>query len=126
MGIKLLLVKKHQNNTLTAHAVGRGRSAPLMRLEGSTNMKTLPESLNPVRKTPEFDEGSIPKGLLKAHQTKAGVWGKIVIIEGKLQYKINEPEEEIIIIDSEKFGVIEPTILHEVKPLGSVKFYGEC
>jgi len=88
-------------------------------------MKNLPESLSPVRKTPEFDEGSIPKGLLKAHQTKTGVWGKIVIIEGKLQYKINEPEEEIIILDSEKFGVIEPTKLHEVKPLGSVKFYVE-
>jgi tellurite resistance-related uncharacterized protein len=88
-------------------------------------MKNLPESLNPVRKTPEFNEGSIPKGLLKAHQTKKGVWGKIVIIEGKLQYKINEPEEEINILDSDKFGVLEPTILHEIKPLGSVKFYVE-
>lgn len=88
-------------------------------------MKTLHESLNPVRRTPEFDEGSIPKGLLKAHQTKAGVWGKIVIIEGKLQYKINQPEEEITILDAEKFGVIEPVILHQVKPLGPVKFYVE-
>ncbi len=88
-------------------------------------MKNLPENLNPIRKTPEFDEGSIPKGLLKAHQTTAGVWGKIVIIEGKLQYKINEPEEKIIILDTEKFGVVEPTVLHEVKPLGFVRFYVE-
>lgn len=88
-------------------------------------MKNLPKNLNPVRKTPEFNQESIPKGLLRAHQTKMGVWGKIVIIEGKLQYKINEPKEEVIILDSEKFGVIEPTILHEVKPLGSVKFYVE-
>lgn len=88
-------------------------------------MKILPDSLSPIRKTPEFDETSIPKGLLKAHQTKEGVWGKIVILEGKLQYKINEPEEEIIILDTDNCGVVEPTILHEVKPLGPVKFYVE-
>jgi tellurite resistance-related uncharacterized protein len=88
-------------------------------------MKILPDSLSPIRKTPEFDEISIPKGLLKAHQTKEGVWGKIVILEGKLQYKINEPEEEIIILDTDNCGVVEPKILHEVKPLGPVKFYVE-
>tara|TARA_R110002074_G_scaffold210044_1_gene379058 strand:+ start:922 stop:1197 length:276 start_codon:yes stop_codon:yes gene_type:complete len=88
-------------------------------------MKNLPENLNPVRKTPEFDQGSIPKGLLKAHQTKAGVWAKIVIVEGQLQYRINQPEVEIIILDTEKFGVVEPGILHEVKPLGPVKFHVE-
>ena len=87
-------------------------------------MKDLPESLSSVRKTPEFNEGSIPKGLLKAHQTKAGVWAKIVIVKGKLQYKINEPEE-VVILDTEKFGIVEPTVFHEVKPLGSVIFYVE-
>ena len=88
-------------------------------------MKILPANLSPVRKTPEFDEHSVPQGLLKAHQTKEGVWGKIVVIEGRLQYKITEPEEEIIILGPEKFGVVEPTILHEVKPLGPVRFYVE-
>ena len=87
-------------------------------------MKTLPGSLSPIRKTPEFDETSIPRGLLKAHQTKEGLWGKIVILEGELQYKINQPEE-IIILDIDNYGVIEPAILHEVKPLGTVKFYIE-
>ncbi len=88
-------------------------------------MKNIPEGMNPARKAPDFDEGSISKGLLKAHQTRAGVWGKIVIIEGGLQYRVNEPEEVVIIHDNEKFGVIEPTILHEVKPIGRVKFYVE-
>lgn len=88
-------------------------------------MKSLPENVNPIRKTPEFDEGSVPKGLLRAHQTKAGVWGEIVILEGQLQYMINEPEEEILILDAENFGVVEPTVRHEVKPLGAVRFYVE-
>ncbi|PID45524.1 MAG: tellurite resistance protein [Proteobacteria bacterium] len=88
-------------------------------------MKALPSGLSFVRKTPEFDENSVPKGLLNAHQTKAGTWGKIVILEGKLQYKINEPEEEIVVLDVDNYGVVEPTILHEVKPLGKVRFHVE-
>lgn len=85
-------------------------------------MKNLPQNVKLVNQTPEFDEGSIPKGLLKAHQTKKGVWAKILVTEGTLQYTINEPEQEVIVLDTERFGVVEPTVLHEVKPLGPVRF----
>lgn len=88
-------------------------------------MKQLPENLVSYKKTPEFDEESVPNGLLHAHQTKAGVWGKIVVLEGRLQYTINEPEKEVIELDENNHGVVEPTILHEVKPLGKVRFYVE-
>jgi len=53
------------------------------------------------------------------------VWGKIVVLEGELQYTINEPETEVIILDSDHIGVVEPTVRHEVKPLGKVRFYVE-
>lgn len=88
-------------------------------------MKELPANVTLYKKTPEFDESSIPKGLLKAHRTKEGVWGKIIISAGRLEYKINEPESEIVILDKNKHGTIEPTILHEVKAAGKVKFYVE-
>ena len=88
-------------------------------------MKTLPSAVNSYQKTPEFDETSIPKGLLKSHQTKEGVWGKIIVLEGQLKYTINASEEEIVILDEQVFGVIEPTIFHEVEPLGTVRFYVE-
>ena len=94
-------------------------------LEGKRDMKELPENITSYKKTPEFDESSIPKGLLKAHQTKKGVWGKIVISEGQLEYKINESETEIVILDKNKYGVVEPTIFHEVKAIGEVKFHVE-
>ena len=55
-------------------------------------MQVFPNDVTAYKKTPEFNESSIPKGLLKTHKTKAGVWGKIVILEGELQYTINEPE----------------------------------
>lgn len=88
-------------------------------------MKELPANVTTYKRTPEFDESSIPKGLLKAHRTKQGVWGKIIVSEGQLEYKINEPEAEVVILDKNKHGVIEPTILHAVKATGKTKFYVE-
>ncbi len=88
-------------------------------------MKHLPHNVTSYSQTPEFDESSIPDGLLKNHQTKEGVWGKIVILEGQLQYTINKPEIEVVILDESNYGVVEPTVFHEVKPLGKVKFYVE-
>lgn len=88
-------------------------------------MKDLPVSVTSYKKTPEFTNETVPKGLLKSHQTKEGTWGKIVILEGKLRYRILEPEMEEIQLSPEKFGIVEPTILHEVKPLTQVKFYVE-
>ena len=88
-------------------------------------MKTLPNGVVPYKRTAEFDEHSVPDGLLREHQTKATVWGKIVVLEGKLQYTINEPHREVLILDPDEAGVVEPTIRHEVKPLGKVRFYVE-
>lgn len=87
-------------------------------------MKSLPDNVVAYKKTPEFDESSVPKGLLNNHQTKEGVWGKIVLLEGRLLYTINEPKEEIY-LDANNFGVVEPTVYHQVKPLGKVRFYVE-
>lgn len=88
-------------------------------------MKTLPDSVASYKKTPEFTEASVPAGLLKAHQTKVDVWGKIVVLAGELEYTINEPVKEVILLNEHTHGVVEPQILHQVKPLGAVRFYVE-
>lgn len=88
-------------------------------------MQTLPRDVSSYKRTPEFDETSVPAGLLKAHQTKAGTWGKIVILSGSLRYTILEPEREEIVLSPSQHGVVEPTVLHEVAPIGEVKFYVE-
>jgi len=88
-------------------------------------MKALPESVSSYKRTPEFDENSVPSGLLHAHQTRDAVWAKIVVLEGRLQYTISEPEKEVLILDENLHGVVEPAVRHEVKPLGKVRFYVE-
>jgi tellurite resistance-related uncharacterized protein len=88
-------------------------------------MKEIPVSAKAYKKTPEFTEDTVPAGLLRAHQTKEGTWGKINVTEGQLRYRILEPEFEEVLLSSEMFGIVEPTILHEVEPMGKVRFHVE-
>ena len=88
-------------------------------------MKNLPEHVDSYKKTPIFTEHTVPSGLLKSHKTKLGVWGKIVVLEGNLEYRILQPSFEVLTLGVEQFGVVEPAVPHEVEPKGSVKFYVE-
>ena len=89
---------------------------------------TLPVDARPYRRTEVFTEATIPKALLKAHSTKRDVWALIHVLEGQLAYRINDPARpacnEVLTPDTPP-GVIEPAILHEVAPLGPVRFYVE-
>jgi tellurite resistance-related uncharacterized protein len=87
-----------------------------------------PQGLLAYRRTPEFTEATIPKALLKAHTTKDGTWGLIHVLEGRLAYRINDPARpasQTELSPEVNPGIIEPTILHEVEPLGPVRFYVE-
>lgn len=88
----------------------------------------LPSDARAYRRTDVFDEASLPKGLLKAHSTKPGVWGLIHVLEGRLAYRVTDPARarfERILHPEAPPGVVEPAILHEVEPLGPVRFYVE-
>ena len=85
-------------------------------------MKALPEGISRYGGTPEFSEGAIPANLLRAHRTKAGTWAKIVVLEGRLRYRILEPEPEEIELSPERPGIVEPEVLHEVEARGRVRF----
>lgn len=88
-------------------------------------MKTLPADAVPYKRTDEFTHSSVPSGLLRRHSTKPGTWGKIVVLEGALTYRILEPTIEEVLLSPEHCGVIEPTIEHEVAPKLGVRFYVE-
>lgn len=93
-----------------------------------TSPITLPHDVAPYRRTDEFTEASIPAGFLRAHSTKAGVWAEIRVLEGELLYRITDsrrPRSEAVLSPSSLPGVVEPEILHEVRPLGPVRFFVE-
>ncbi len=80
-------------------------------------------NLTPIQQTPEFDEHTTPAGLLASHVTKDGIWGKIVVLEGKLLYRILEPTIEEVELAPGRHGVVEPGVRHEVVPEPGVRFY---
>jgi tellurite methyltransferase len=43
------------------------------------NMPALPEGAVAYKTTAELTERTIPEGMLRDHQTKAGTWGRIVV-----------------------------------------------
>ena len=82
----------------------------------------LPERVSHYRSTPVFDETSVPKGLLRDHQTKRGVWGQIRVLHGELEYCVTTPFAHRQRITPETRGIIAPETLHYVTPLGAVSF----
>ena len=88
-------------------------------------MNSLPEGVAPYARTTTFSTRSIPEKLRTSHRTKAGTWAKIVVLEGRLRYRILEPDIREFELSPDHPGVIEPEVLHEVEAVGDVRFYVE-
>lgn len=88
--------------------------------------RELPDGLTAYKRTPDFTEVSVPPALLHDHSTKEGTWGLIRIEQGSLRYLITdarrEPAERLLTPDTQP-GVVEPTVLHRVEPIGAVRFH---
>lgn len=84
----------------------------------------LPDSFVAYKKTPVFTEASVPASLKKDHSTKAGVWAKIVVTQGKLRYRAKALQTDMQLCRDQQ-GVVVPEVLHSVEPLGAVSFFVE-
>jgi len=84
----------------------------------------LPAGLKAYKRTPEFNQDTLPAGLRRAHRTKPGVWALIHVLEGRLCYRILEPVSETE-LTPETPGVVHPDQPHEVQPLGPMRMYVE-
>lgn len=74
----------------------------------------------PYKSTPVFDENTLPAGLRKEHRTKAGVWGVIRVLEGRVRYRVLDPVCETI-LDHDHPGLVLPDQPHFVEPLGAMR-----
>src|SRR5262245_45153595 len=61
-------------------------------------MPRLPSSASEYKRTEIFDATTTPTGLRKTHTTKAGVWGQIVVLEGRVLYVIENEEDASFIL----------------------------
>ena len=86
----------------------------------------LPADVALVRTTPEWDETSLPDGLRRAHQVAEGVWGRMVVRAGTVEF-VFEDDDTHIVVEAGGAVVIPPGRLHHVTPVGpatlAVEFY---
>lgn len=84
----------------------------------------LPAEVSAYRRTPVFDAATIPAGLLRDHATKAGVWGVIRVLSGRLSYVSGDPPSAVE-LGPGRPGLVRPEARHSVAPLGDVRFFVE-
>ena len=78
-------------------------------------------SAQPYRSTPVFDQDTLPQALRARHNTKAGVWGVIRVLEGELRLTyLGDPSSEVLLTPGQP-GLIRPQQPHFVTPLGPMK-----
>ncbi len=82
----------------------------------------LPTGLELVRTTDVFDNDTVPKGLLRAHQVAEGVWGRLVVHSGKIVFVFEDQSDQPIVVAAEESVVIPPRRLHHVEMDGPASF----
>lgn len=74
----------------------------------------------PYRSTPVFDERTLPDALRRRHNTKAGVWGVVRVLEGRLKLTYLDPPSDVV-LEQDGSGLLLPQQDHFVEPLGPMK-----
>ena len=93
-------------------------------MTGAAGPGRLPAGLVAYRRTPVFDQDTIPAGLRREHRTAPGVWGLITVLDGRLRFRSLHPPAESVLSPGSPMAVA-PTQPHEVEPDGPVRFYVE-
>ncbi len=73
----------------------------------------------------EFTPESLPERFKAAHSTKAGTWGLLHVLEGKLLYRLEPPRSGEQLAAAGDSIVIEPGIMHRVAFVEPGRFFVE-
>lgn len=85
----------------------------------------FPAGLEGYKKTPVFNQETIPKGFRRAHSTKKGVWAIIHVLSGKVRYMVDDLSDQSFDLDQHTQGVIAPQMEHHLEVIGDVELYVE-
>lgn len=84
-----------------------------------------PDGLVPYARTREFDQDTVPRGLVSSHTTRAAVWARIHVLEGALLYRVEPPVDRCLRLEAPATGIVVPEVSHHVKPQNGVRFFVE-
>ena len=85
---------------------------------GRCRQRLLPEEAEVYKSTPIFTQETLPSGLLANHSLKAGVWGRVVVLEGSVAFCEGATREELTQGDS---WTVLPEVVHHLELSGPVR-----
>jgi tellurite resistance-related uncharacterized protein len=106
----------------------KGRQAHIGDIQECVNcdMPALPEGLKLVEKSPMYQRDTIPDYLESGYTVDAGVWARVVVKTGLLQFIVHSQPAKGFILDESLNGVLAPKVSHDIKlAMGDVAFYIE-
>ena len=83
---------------------------------------SLPHDVEKYAESPLFTEQTVPDKLLSDHDIKPGVWARICVSAGVLQYIVPADPDRVQTIEAGGHAIVEPEQVHFVKPVGQVEF----
>ena len=89
------------------------------------NRMEWPDHLVITKRTTEINEKSIPEYFMNDYVLETGTWGKIVVLQGELGYKVNVPFKLSSQIMTGEYGIIVPDTKCFIIPFGDVRFFIE-
>jgi hemoglobin len=87
--------------------------------------KELPAGYESYSRSPDFTSDNLPARLQAAHSTKAGTWGLLHVIEGKIRFQLELPRQGEQVASAGETVVIESEIPHHVEFIEPGRFYIE-
>ena len=85
-------------------------------------MPRLPDGVEVYKETAVFDESTVPAGLLASHSLRAGTWGRIVVLEGKVDYVIEDDPPLAFVLRPGVDGTVAPESPHHVRLQPGARF----
>jgi len=104
------------------HAEGRTEHVGAPIECGRCVTREWPDGFEPYKATKIFDQDSTPAGLLADHQTRAGVWGRLEVLDGSLALRFVAPLDERVELHAGDSTPIPPELPHHVELSGPVRF----
>lgn len=80
-----------------------------------------PDDVARYREGPVWDAATIPAGLRARHTLKAGVWGELVVLAGRVRLRWLAPLDRTVELGAGDTVSIPPELPHELEIVGDVQ-----
>jgi tellurite resistance-related uncharacterized protein len=87
------------------------------------HMPRRPPCAQVYKETPVFDSDTVPAGLLKTHALRADSWGEIVVLEGRVEYVLEDDDDRTLVLRPGITGIVAPERPHHVALAAGARFF---